>query len=160
MLLRLMFVLLIALNIAVGAWLLLGDTGTHAVDATDAGVPKLKLLAELPASASTVALAEATTTGGAGGMVTMPLGATPAVPARVGSSALAAGAPSAKALSVQAPTAVPATAQSPATQPVAVPAARLAHIEVEHGAWHHPHRTLLHEAATAAGEDPHAAVAG
>lgn len=63
MLLRLMFVLLIALNIAVAAWLLLGDTGTHAVDPTDAGVPTLKLLAELPASVSTTALAEATTTG-------------------------------------------------------------------------------------------------
>jgi hypothetical protein len=54
MLLRLMFVLLIALNIAVAAWLLLGESGTHAVDPVDNGVPKLKLLAELPASASTV----------------------------------------------------------------------------------------------------------
>lgn len=54
MLLRLMFVLLIALNIAVAAWLLLGESGTHAVDPADKGVPKLKLLAELPASASTV----------------------------------------------------------------------------------------------------------
>jgi hypothetical protein len=51
MLLRLMFVLLIALNIAVAAWLLLGESGTHAVDPSDNGVPKLKLLAELPASA-------------------------------------------------------------------------------------------------------------
>ena len=49
MLLRLLFVLLIALNIAVAAWLLLGDSATHAVDPTDGGVPKLKLLAELPA---------------------------------------------------------------------------------------------------------------
>lgn len=54
MLLRLMFVLLIALNIAVAAWLLLGESGTHAVDPADNGVPKLKLLAELPASASTI----------------------------------------------------------------------------------------------------------
>jgi len=53
MLLRLMFVLLIALNIAVAAWLLLGESGTHAVDPADKGVPKLKLLAELPAPAST-----------------------------------------------------------------------------------------------------------
>jgi hypothetical protein len=53
MLLRLMFVLLIALNIAVAAWLLLGESGTHAVDPVDKGVPKLKLLAELPATAST-----------------------------------------------------------------------------------------------------------
>jgi len=58
MLLRLMFVLLIALNIAVAAWLLLGDRGTHAVDPSDASVPKLKLLAELPASVSTTALLE------------------------------------------------------------------------------------------------------
>ncbi|MDY1546770.1 SPOR domain-containing protein [Luteibacter sahnii] len=53
MLLRLLFVLLIALNIAVAAWLLLGDTGTHAVDPVDKGVPALKLLAELPAHATT-----------------------------------------------------------------------------------------------------------
>jgi hypothetical protein len=53
MLLRLMFVLLIALNIAVAAWLLLGESGTHAVDPADKGVPTLKLLAEVPAVAST-----------------------------------------------------------------------------------------------------------
>jgi len=53
MLLRLMFVLLIALNIAVAAWLLLGESGTHAVDATAKGVPRLKLLAELPAPSAT-----------------------------------------------------------------------------------------------------------
>lgn len=55
MLLRLLFVLLIALNIAVAAWLLLGDSATHAVDPTDGGVPKLKLLAELPAPPRSVA---------------------------------------------------------------------------------------------------------
>lgn len=55
MLLRLLFVLLIALNIAVAAWLLLGDSGTHAIDPTDGGVPKLKLLAELPSPAGSVA---------------------------------------------------------------------------------------------------------
>ncbi|MGE7139606.1 SPOR domain-containing protein [Luteibacter sp. NPDC031894] len=54
MLLRLLFVLLIALNIAVAAWLLLGDSGTHAVDPNDGGVPKLKLLAELPEPAANV----------------------------------------------------------------------------------------------------------
>lgn len=54
MLLRLLFVLLIALNIAVAAWLLLGDTGVHAIDPTDQGVPKLKLLAEVPAPAMSV----------------------------------------------------------------------------------------------------------
>jgi hypothetical protein len=53
MLLRLFFVLLIALNIAVAAWLLLGDSGTHAVDPTDSGVPRLKLLAEVPPPATT-----------------------------------------------------------------------------------------------------------
>ncbi|QWT18765.1 SPOR domain-containing protein [Bacillus sp. NP157] len=61
MLLRLLFVLLIALNIAVAAWLLLGESGTHAVEATDKGVPQLKLLAELPASA-TAAVATTTST--------------------------------------------------------------------------------------------------
>ncbi|SEW16248.1 SPOR domain-containing protein [Luteibacter sp. 329MFSha] len=53
MLLRLLFVLLIALNIAVAAWLLLGDSGTPAIDPNDGGVPKLKLLAELPEPAAT-----------------------------------------------------------------------------------------------------------
>ncbi|KAF1007953.1 MAG: hypothetical protein GAK28_01429 [Luteibacter sp.] len=53
MLLRLLFVLLIALNIAVAAWLLLDDTGAHAVDPADKGVPALKLLAEAPAAATT-----------------------------------------------------------------------------------------------------------
>jgi hypothetical protein len=55
MFLRLLFVLLIALNIAVGAWLLLGQNDTHARFATDPGVPKLRLLSELPAPATTVA---------------------------------------------------------------------------------------------------------
>lgn len=52
MLLRLLFVLLIALNIAVAAWLLLGESGTHAVEAADKGVPELKLLTELPVASS------------------------------------------------------------------------------------------------------------
>ena len=55
MLLRLLFVLLIALNIAVAAWLLLGDAGTPAMDPNDGGVPRLKLLAEVPAPAVSVA---------------------------------------------------------------------------------------------------------
>jgi len=67
MLLRLFFVLLIALNIAVAAWLLLGDTGKHAVDPTDSGVPRLKLLAEVPAAAST---ASATVAGRPGAALT------------------------------------------------------------------------------------------
>jgi hypothetical protein len=58
MLLRLLFVLLIALNIAVAAWLLLGDSGAHVSDATDNGVPRLQLLAELPARAASSAAAE------------------------------------------------------------------------------------------------------
>ncbi|QAU22851.1 SPOR domain-containing protein [Dyella sp. M7H15-1] len=52
---RLLFVVLIALNIAVGAWLLLGQNETHAHFATDPGVPKLRLLSELPAPAVTSA---------------------------------------------------------------------------------------------------------
>ncbi len=62
MLLRLLFVLLIALNIAVAAWLLLGDSGAHVSETTDKGVPRLQLLAEVqptPAPASTVEVAKA-----------------------------------------------------------------------------------------------------
>ncbi|MBE1159044.1 SPOR domain-containing protein [Dyella acidiphila] len=55
MLLRLLFVLLIALNIAVGAWLLLGQNDTHMHFATDPGVPKLRLLSELPTPPGSVA---------------------------------------------------------------------------------------------------------
>jgi hypothetical protein len=55
MFLRLLFVLLIALNIAVGAWLLLGQNETHTHFVTDPGVPKLQLLSELPPPATTVA---------------------------------------------------------------------------------------------------------
>ncbi|MEO5811040.1 MAG: SPOR domain-containing protein [Rhodanobacter sp.] len=54
--LRLLFVLLSALNIAVAAWLWLGQP--YAVDArpaSDAGVPTLRLLSELPPAAATVA---------------------------------------------------------------------------------------------------------
>jgi hypothetical protein len=75
MLLRLMFVLLIALNIAVAAWLLLGESGTHAVDPVDKGVPKLKLLAELPAPASTAPAVS-------GSAATSALAAAAATPAR------------------------------------------------------------------------------
>ncbi|WP_109125221.1 SPOR domain-containing protein [Dyella sp. C11] len=52
MFLRLLFVLLIALNIAVGAWLLLGQDDVHGRSATDAGVPELHLLSERPATPS------------------------------------------------------------------------------------------------------------
>lgn len=55
MLPRLLFVLLIALNIAVAAWLLLGGHGHYIGDVADDGVPRLKLVAESPpAPAATV----------------------------------------------------------------------------------------------------------
>lgn len=54
MFLRLLFVLLIALNIAVGAWLLLGQDDAHGRSVTDPGVPMLHLLSEqAPESAAT-----------------------------------------------------------------------------------------------------------
>lgn len=46
MFLRLLFVLLIALNIAVGAWLVLGQDDVHGGSVTDPGVPMLHLLSE------------------------------------------------------------------------------------------------------------------
>ena len=48
MFLRLLFVLLIALNIAVGAWLLLGQNDARGHFITDPGVPELHLLSERP----------------------------------------------------------------------------------------------------------------
>lgn len=48
MFLRLLFVLLIALNIAVGAWLLLGQDDVRAHGVADPGVPVLQLLSEQP----------------------------------------------------------------------------------------------------------------
>jgi hypothetical protein len=62
MFLRLLFVLLIALNIAVGAWLLLGQNETSNHFATDPGVPKLRLLSELPPPATTLAHAASVVT--------------------------------------------------------------------------------------------------
>jgi len=62
MFLRLLFVLLIALNIAVGAWLLLGQDDVHGRSATDAGVPELHLLSERPPSPSTTPTPAATAT--------------------------------------------------------------------------------------------------
>jgi len=55
MFLRLLFVLLIALNIAVGAWLLLGQDDAHGRSAADPGVPELHLLSERPLPAASVA---------------------------------------------------------------------------------------------------------
>jgi hypothetical protein len=57
MFLRLLFVLLVALNIAVGAWLLLGQPYPHHGEAVDPGVTELRLLSELPVPASTLAVA-------------------------------------------------------------------------------------------------------
>ncbi|WP_445145956.1 SPOR domain-containing protein [Dyella sp. Tek66A03] len=55
MFLRLLFVLLIALNIAVGAWLLLGQDDVHGRSVTDPDVPALKLLSERPAPPASTA---------------------------------------------------------------------------------------------------------
>ena len=57
MFLRLLFVLLIALNIAVGAWLLLGQDDAHGRSVTDPGVPMLHLLSEQPPTPASVATA-------------------------------------------------------------------------------------------------------
>ncbi|MFC5437128.1 SPOR domain-containing protein [Rhodanobacter umsongensis] len=48
MFLRLLFVLLSALNIAVGAWLLLGQPYARGGNPTDPGVAELRLLSEMP----------------------------------------------------------------------------------------------------------------
>jgi hypothetical protein len=53
MFLRLLFVLLIALNIAVGAWLMLGQPYVRGGSATDPDVAELRLLSELPEPAAT-----------------------------------------------------------------------------------------------------------
>lgn len=51
MFLRLLFVLLTALNIAVGAWLLLGQPYARGGNASDPGVTELRLLSEMPEAA-------------------------------------------------------------------------------------------------------------
>ena len=96
MLLRLMFVLLIALNIAVAAWLLLGESGTHAVDPADKGVPKLKLLAELPAPASTVPAVSGSAATSALAAAAMPARVSTATAAAVAASSVAQAPPAAK----------------------------------------------------------------
>ena len=56
MILRLLFVLLCALNIAVAAWVWLGQPyGAGANPTTDSGIPVLRLLSELPPAAATTA---------------------------------------------------------------------------------------------------------
>ncbi|HEX8778119.1 MAG TPA: SPOR domain-containing protein, partial [Rhodanobacter sp.] len=49
MFLRLLFVLLVMLNIVAAAWLLLGQPYAHVPPPTDPGVAELHLLSELPA---------------------------------------------------------------------------------------------------------------
>jgi len=86
MLLRLLFVLLIALNIAVAAWLLLGDSGTRAADPNEGNVPRLKLLAELPeppASGASAPVSAATPEAAASVPLPPPAATTPAAPATV-----------------------------------------------------------------------------
>ena len=58
MFLRLLFVLLVMLNIVAAAWLLLGQPYAHVPPATDPGVPELHLLSELPAQQTTTATAD------------------------------------------------------------------------------------------------------
>ncbi|MHB1274113.1 MAG: SPOR domain-containing protein [Rhodanobacter sp.] len=62
MFLRLLFVLLIALNIVVGAWLLLGQPYARGGNASDPGVPELRLLSELPEPAIATASSTSTST--------------------------------------------------------------------------------------------------
>lgn len=60
MFLRLLFVLLIAFNIAVGAWLLLGQPYARGGLPTDPGVTELRLLSEMPAAAREATMTTAT----------------------------------------------------------------------------------------------------
>lgn len=85
MFLRLLFVLLIALNIAVGAWLLLGQDEVHRQFVTDPGVPKLRLLSELPPPSATAARASS--------VAPTATASAPSVPASPASSATSAPAP-------------------------------------------------------------------
>ena len=78
MFLRLLFVLLIALNIAVGAWLLLGQDDVHGRAATDVGVPELHLLSERPPSPSSAPTPASTATSTAAASSTSAAPSTPA----------------------------------------------------------------------------------
>ncbi|UPG95298.1 SPOR domain-containing protein [Luteibacter aegosomatissinici] len=116
MLLRLLFVLLIALNIAVAAWLLLGESSTHAVEPSDKGVPELKLLTELPVASSTAlpvtssaALSVAPSAAGSAAPAKAPVGAANEKPAAA----------------VATPPVTPATHPAP-TPPAAAPEAEKA----------------------------------
>lgn len=85
MFLRLLFVLLIALNIAVGAWLLLGQDDAHVRSVTDPGVPVLHLLTERDDLAA------------AGSVATNATATPPPAPAATAPAALAAASPAAGA---------------------------------------------------------------
>jgi SPOR domain len=65
MFLRLLFVLLCALNIAVGAWLLLGQPYVRGGNPADPGVAELRLLSELPTPADAISALIPATTGSA-----------------------------------------------------------------------------------------------
>lgn len=85
MFLRLLFVTLIALNIAVGAWLLLGQNDARGTFATDPGVPKLRLLSELPpatasAHAAPIAVAPSSAVPASASTATMPAKASSSAP--------------------------------------------------------------------------------
>jgi hypothetical protein len=66
MFLRLLFVLLSALNIAVGAWLLLGQSYIRGGSPNDPGVAELRLLSELPEAAPAPAASVTTAATGPG----------------------------------------------------------------------------------------------
>ncbi len=96
MVLRLLFVLLVALNIAVGAWLWLGQDDAHGRSASDPGVPTLHLLSERPSPPASV-----------------PAAASAPVPQAPATSApIAAAAPASAAKAAEAPEA-PAAAPHP-----------------------------------------------
>lgn len=57
MFLRLLFVLLMALNLVVGVWLWLGQPYAHRVRPADPGVAELRLLSELPGAAASYSAA-------------------------------------------------------------------------------------------------------
>jgi hypothetical protein len=88
----------------VAAWLLLGESGTHAVDPADKGVPKLKLLAEVPAPSST----------------------SPAISGSAATSALASAAAGAAGTGEEKSTAVATPAVAPAVAPTVAPSATAA----------------------------------
>ncbi|MHA6204651.1 SPOR domain-containing protein [Dyella soli] len=93
MFLRLLFVLLIALNIAVGAWLLLGQDDVHGRSASDTGVPTLRLLSERPPApaATTPAPAAPISATAAAAAASAPAPAQPAAPRQTTYTCMALG---------------------------------------------------------------------